>query len=214
MKFGHSANKRIIGSVLLAACVIAGYCPVVVAESKAESEVRQAKDLIQQKKYDESIPLLDSAIKDDAQLKSAYLLRGESKEHLKKYEQAIDDYSKYILLVPTDPEVYQRMSKVNADTGKTNTAVSYLSKALVMKPKDGQLYADRADLYDKLGEKNLASIDREVARKLGVKVVASSATAVSKSTKVVVKHNVARSAVAQHSAVHAKSAVTKASGSK
>jgi tetratricopeptide (TPR) repeat protein len=103
------------------------------------------------------------------------LLRGQAREGMKNLDGAIDDYNAYVLLAPEQIDVYLQLSKIYERSGKNNLALSYLSRAIVMRPKDGTIYFKRALIYDKLDRHEEAGIDRDVARKLGVTSVDSGA---------------------------------------
>jgi tetratricopeptide (TPR) repeat protein len=160
-----STIVTIIGSLFLSLTV----APAAISvESKADAELKHGQALLQQKKYTEAIDYFDRAVEHDNKLKLAYLLRGESKEGLKRYSDAVDDYNAYQLLEPNDSSIFMRLSHTYTTMGKYNVALSYMSKALLLKPKDGNMYIQRAAIYDKLGKADMASVDREVAHKLGV----------------------------------------------
>jgi tetratricopeptide (TPR) repeat protein len=182
-----SLIRFVFGAISLAVAI----APVGAAdvETKAEAEYKQAKVLFQQKKYTQSIEMLDHALEHDKKLKEAYLLRGDNNRELKNYDGAIDDYDAYVLLAPNNPDSFLELSQTYQKMGKNNLALSFLSKVIVMRPKDGTAYFKRAALYDKLDKPEMANIDREVARKLGVtSLTAPPASALSiKRTKVMAK---------------------------
>lgn len=170
-------------------------------ETEAEAELNQGKALFAKNKYSEAIPHFDKALSCDHKLKAAYLLRGESKERLKKVEAAIDDYNEYAELAPNDPDIFNRLSRTYQVTGKNNLALSYLSKLIVMNPRDGKLYARRCALYETLGQKELAKQDRYVAQQLGAPVPQPGAKKVASAApnkNKVVHHHVSRSKQTTH----------------
>jgi tetratricopeptide (TPR) repeat protein len=173
----------------------------VDVESKADAEFKEAKALFEQKKYAQSVELLDKVLEHDRKLKQAYLLRGQGKERLKNLDGAIDDYNAYVLLAPEEVDVYLQLSKIYERSGKNNLALSYLSRAIVMRPKDGNIYFKRAAIYDKLDRHEEAGIDRDVAKKLGVTAVDSPAKKPISSAKNAAKKVVPRRHINPHNAV-------------
>jgi tetratricopeptide (TPR) repeat protein len=143
----------------------------------AESELKQGQAQLAKRNYQKAVDCFDSAIRHDYKLKKVLLYRGEAKLNLKDFSGAADDYTEYSQFDAKDPDVQLRLSKLYELQNKPNMALSYMSKVLVMRPKDGTIYARRALLYDKLGQKENADIDRDVARKLGVKSMAVAASA-------------------------------------
>ena len=55
------------------------------------------------------------------------------------------------------------------ETGEFGRSVADLTKAISLEPKNGQLYADRGRVYEKVGQQSKATRDYEKAKTLGYK---------------------------------------------
>ncbi|HEY9719752.1 MAG TPA: tetratricopeptide repeat protein [Trichormus sp.] len=148
---------------------MADAAPVGAVPASNESPaaaVERGKRLLQSKQYAQAVGAFTDALRKNDSLKQAYLLRGDCEQQLKKYADAASDYGQYSLLSPNDIGGYLRLSKVYGCLGKSNIALSYLSKAVVLDPRDASIYSARAALYDKLGQHAMAVDDRTVAAAL------------------------------------------------
>lgn len=78
----------------------------------------------------------------------------------------IADCNKSILLEQTDWRPYYHRGNIYFNQNKISLALEDYSKAIYLKPDIVELYRLRADCYDKLGQKEAARLDREMAKSL------------------------------------------------
>jgi len=77
----------------------------------------------------------------------------------KRYDGAIESYSKVITLNPQCAEAYNNRGVACADKGDLGRAISDYDKALVLDPQDAMAYSNRAAAYNDKGEYDRAISD-------------------------------------------------------
>ena len=81
-----------------------------------------------------------------------YTNRGNKLFHLKRYEEAIGDFSRAINAYPPSDELtYVSRAKAYYFTGKYKEAIQDFDRAIAFKPDSKRLYYDRALAHRELG---------------------------------------------------------------
>ncbi|HEX4129537.1 MAG TPA: tetratricopeptide repeat protein [Pirellulales bacterium] len=123
-------------------------------ESRKRDEVKtltdEATKLFDAQKFDESIKVVNRAIKLAPQEASLFLLRGTCYLRNEDYSRAIDDLSQSILLDPRDPRAFSRRAAARIEQGDNQAAISDLTAAINIDP-DARDYTSRADAYIAIG---------------------------------------------------------------
>jgi tetratricopeptide (TPR) repeat protein len=89
-----------------------------------------------------------------------YVNRGNKLFKLKRYDEAIADYSRVIAVFPQKDElVYSSRAKALYRTGRYREALPDFDHAVTLKPDSKRLYYDRALTYRALGDFKLAEED-------------------------------------------------------
>ena len=96
----------------------------------------------------------------------ARVYRALCRRHLHRWQDAFADLKRAQELAPDDPEV-QRVSKLFEQMGKSLTEVRELDAALAVSPNDPGLLADRALIFLRSEDYELALEDSEQAARLG-----------------------------------------------
>jgi tetratricopeptide (TPR) repeat protein len=89
-----------------------------------------ALKLIDNKKYDESIKILDEAIKTDDKSASLFNARGRAYFGKKMYEKALEDFKKASSLNPNEPEAYVNIGNFHLVMWDIDNAKKEFEKAL------------------------------------------------------------------------------------
>lgn len=97
---------------------------------------------------------------------SARINRALCRRHLHRWHDAFEDLEKARTLAADDPEV-QRGAKLLEATGKFLAEIRELDSALAVSPNDAGLLADRALLFLRADDPELALEDAEAAGKIG-----------------------------------------------
>jgi tetratricopeptide (TPR) repeat protein len=96
----------------------------------------------------------------------ARINRALCRRRLHRWHDAFEDLEKARALAPDDPEV-QRGAKLLERTGKLLTEIRELDSAIAISPSDAGLLADRALLFLRADDLELALEDAEAAGKIG-----------------------------------------------
>ncbi|MFZ5523797.1 MAG: tetratricopeptide repeat protein [Pseudomonadota bacterium] len=96
-----------------------------------------------------------------------YINRGNKLFQLKRYDGAIDDFSKAISIYPGDELVYGSRAKAYYFRGEYQRALSDYELAIAMNPNSKRLYYDRALVYRALGDFAAAQEDLKRSCALG-----------------------------------------------
>jgi tetratricopeptide (TPR) repeat protein len=91
-----------------------------------------------------------------------YTNRGNKLFQLRRYDEAIADFSKAIAVFPSDELVYGSRGKAYYFLGKYQEAVLDFNHAIALKPDSRRLYYDRALAYRALG--NFAAAQDDVRK--------------------------------------------------
>lgn len=134
------------------------------AEERYNSGVRRFKS----KDYHSAINEYTEAIKLNPSYGMAYGGRGTTHSELGQYEQAIDDFEKYIQLAPDSYlfDAYQRRGSAYANLGKYHQAIQDFNESVRLNPKSAIVYEERGIVYSNLGEHRIAIQEFETAIEL------------------------------------------------
>lgn len=124
-------RAAILEKLQMYARALADYRTIQKHAPGGDAALREAICLEKLSKYEESIACLDKLLKDSPEDDAAYEVRGTARAKLGRLQEAAQDYSKAIKLMPT---------------------VS--------------LYRLRANIYEKMGRKDLATKDRKEAERI------------------------------------------------
>ncbi|MFZ2541861.1 MAG: tetratricopeptide repeat protein, partial [Gallionella sp.] len=81
-----------------------------------------------------------------------YTSRGNKLFNLKRYKEAIADFSKAIAVYPGDDLIYGSRAKAYYFTGQYQQALRDFERAIALNPNSKRLYYDRALTYRALGD--------------------------------------------------------------
>ena len=96
-----------------------------------------------------------------------YTNRGNKLFQLKRYDEAIADYSKAISVYPNDDLVYSSRAKAYYFQGEYQLALRDYERAIAMNPNSKRLYYDRALTYRAIGDVAAAQEDFRRSCELG-----------------------------------------------
>ena len=105
----------------------------------------------------------------DPQCAVAYSSRGFAELHLGQNHQALQDYNEAIRLAPVAEDLFYSLYNrggVYSDLGQHRRGIQDFNEAIRLKPGQHWLYDGRAMIYDRLGDEQKASADREKACQL------------------------------------------------
>jgi DNA-binding helix-hairpin-helix protein with protein kinase domain/Flp pilus assembly protein TadD len=138
-----------------------------------------AKVLHEQKKYDESLKVLEKSLTIYSENEEAKLLIGANYLKMKRYDEAKDLYLKILTQTPKSFEAYFNLGLINKELGNYGLAESDLQEAVKLKPDDSDaLYEYGIALYKngKVSEAEkeyykLYKLNAEKAEKLRKKII-------------------------------------------
>jgi tetratricopeptide (TPR) repeat protein len=97
---------------------------------------------------DKYIGLVNNENKNNDNLAHIWALRGEGKNYLGNYQNAIRDLQNAISLNADDAGAYKELGNSYRNLGDYNNAIKYYSKAIELKPDYSQAYGGRGICYD------------------------------------------------------------------
>lgn len=77
-----------------------------------------------------------------------YLDRGNHFQNINKYREAIDDYNKYIAVVPDNYSAYQNRGTAHERMKNYDSAIMDYTKVIELKPQDTIAFFNRGVVYD------------------------------------------------------------------
>ncbi len=98
---------------------------------------------------------------------NAYYFRGNAYSDLKKYEEALADYTEAIELDPKYVNAYDFRGNAYKAVGKNEEAIADYTKAIELAPKDAINYSARGRAYKAVGKNEEAEADSAMAKALG-----------------------------------------------
>ncbi|MBW1726356.1 MAG: tetratricopeptide repeat protein [Deltaproteobacteria bacterium] len=100
--------------------------------------------------------------------KEAYIKQGVANVKLKKYNQAIEDFSRAIKLDPNNAEYYYKRGVTYGNLNQHQKAIEDFNEAIRLNPKYAEAYSNRGFVYMmKLDDKKKACSDWKRACELG-----------------------------------------------
>jgi Flp pilus assembly protein TadD len=130
-------------------------------ESVEHYLLRTGRQRLDQKRYQEAIKLFTTVIEANPQSEDAYYFRGLAFAELSRNQAAIADFTEVIRLDAGDTHAYSQRGNLLERLGRYTEALSDFTKAIELnKPDKGILLQERANLYDKMREKEKAARDR------------------------------------------------------
>ena len=138
--------------------------PSPTEESIKHYLLRAGHQHLDRKRYREAIKLFTAVIEADPQSEDAYYFRGLAFTELSRNQAAIADFTEVIRLDPADTHAYSQRGNLLERVGRYTEALSDFTRAIELnKPDKGILLQERANLYEKMGEKERAARDRSDA---------------------------------------------------
>jgi len=154
--------------MILASCVsIILTVPAVVADSKFDVQIEKVRQLRRDRQFVKSIALLDQMLQEQPNNAIAYGDRGLDYLESAQYERAIRDLTMALKLDPTDIEPLGRRAFCYAQLHKYDDAIADYNRLIQLVPNDGMWYLDRAHAYEKMGNSQMAKLDKQHAAERG-----------------------------------------------
>lgn len=129
--------------------LFAAFCLAILSLSSCnqnESTTKAARSALDSLKPEQALKLLEGKTFVD-QSAEALILRGTASFQLKKYGDAIADFSSAAQLEPENYKPYYNRSLAFMESGKVNDAMIDLSKAIKLNPNEKDLYLNRGNLF-------------------------------------------------------------------
>lgn len=114
--------------------------------------------------YEDAIDTYTALIQYDEKNAQAYYLRGSVYLNTKNEKKALADYKKAIKADSADYQLYEGIYENLLNNGYEEEAKEYLEKALDLKPKEAEDYAEQGHIYYLLGDYKQAktSLDKAI----------------------------------------------------
>ena len=154
---GQKFNRIQIASIAALAISIAGFVYLAFfifaakPEILAETTYRRAVELLQDKKYQKAIPLLDQTLASNPRNTNAYCDRARAYIELKQYDKALSDVTESIKLSTSNNSnsnsnktAFAIRANVYQKLGKYQRAIDDLTKSIKIDPQDAMAYNNRA----------------------------------------------------------------------
>lgn len=130
----------------------------------------RAKCFTMLKQYENALNDFNKAIRLNPEDKEAYCFRGSIwSSVLGNHKKALVDYNKCIQMDPENPDAYYFRCGCNFKLKYYDEAIKDCNKAIELIPTVAHYYLARAQVYDELGNNELAINDLKVAARLGDK---------------------------------------------
>jgi tetratricopeptide (TPR) repeat protein len=142
-------------------------------KTPADRHMDKAGAFLEQMKFQEAIVEFNNAIELDSKNELAYLGRADAHFRRAEYDQALADYTTALELKPANKGLESTLYRFRGLTflklGRDDDAIAELTKAIeVSENQYGVAYSERAVIFERRGQAELATLDRERAKKLGV----------------------------------------------
>ena len=132
----------------------------------AEAYLNRGTAFIEKNEMKNAIKDLKNAIKYDNKNPSAYFHLGRIHIRNGEREKAISEFKNAIKNGMNSPEVYFQLGNIYFSMKKIKIAIQEYTKAIKINPSFDKALNNRALAYEKLGNKSLASKDREKINKI------------------------------------------------
>jgi len=117
-----------------------------------EKYLTEAKNLMDQEKYEEAITLLNSAVDDHDNVSDFYNIRGVAFYQLKKYNEAISDFELSIQFDSSNYRPNYNMGNCFFEMQKYQNALIHYKKAIDLEPYSKDLYINLGNTYYELND--------------------------------------------------------------
>jgi tetratricopeptide (TPR) repeat protein len=127
-----------------------------------------ARQLMVEGKFEEAIPILNTAIKKNSSSHEAYNLRGAAYLELDKFEQAKQDLDKAIKLHKKDYRYFYNRAKAKKILKEYEAAIEDYNQAIALNENSSDMYLERGELFLNLkkGAEKMAYFNRAEAHYL------------------------------------------------
>jgi len=160
--------KKIICRIFVICLIIVGLQGTAFAKSgaKVNEYCKQAIELIENKKYDEAVDLLNKSIANNPNSNIAYANRAQAAKYLGKYAEAKADAEKAIELNPKNSLAYEVLGTTYLIEKKYSEAVNNFDKAILYDKKNKIALVNRGTAKSKQGDSAGAIADYTQAIKI------------------------------------------------
>jgi tetratricopeptide (TPR) repeat protein len=159
------ANKFTMKKLLFLFTLSLGIQFVVVAQQDS-NEIKQAKNLLQEKKYNEAIALLNKITTQAPQLLAPYYLKGLAYLQTNDTKQAIEAFNAALRKDPAHSGIYFYRALAKEAQGEDNEAMQDLETAILLRSDNPQYFYKLAKIQTKLKQYPEAKISYEQATRL------------------------------------------------
>ncbi|WP_338815509.1 tetratricopeptide repeat protein (plasmid) [Bernardetia sp. Wsw4-3y2] len=123
-----------------------------------------ARQLMLEGKFEEAIPILNTAIKKNSSSHEAYNLRGAAYLELDRFEKAKEDLDKAIKLHKKDYRYFYNRAKAKKVLKEYEAAVEDYNKAIALNEHVADMYLERGELFLTLhkGNESIKDLDKAV----------------------------------------------------
>lgn len=112
-------------------------------------------------KYSEAVSDFNEAIDRDPEIADAYYLRAQAYFQQSNHGRAIADLTILLNLQPKKVDAFVMRGLANFTLGRDKQSMSDLNKAIELDPNKANAYLQRAKIYDRQGDFDLAGKDRK-----------------------------------------------------
>lgn len=119
-----------------------------------------------QEAYPQAHMFFNMAVERDTKSPEYLSMRGMTSFRMKQYEAAIADINQAIALKPDTSYYYWNIAIAYWNTDRYPESAQAYSEYIRLKPDESAGYNDRADVYEAMGQNDLAAKDRATAKRL------------------------------------------------
>jgi tetratricopeptide (TPR) repeat protein len=131
-----------------------------------QSYLEQGRKQLEQKRFALAIRSLSAAIRRDTNLAEAYRLRGQAYEQIGALQKAVQDFTKYIELRPSDPKGYIERADARNFNLDHQAAIEDYNRAIKLAKSSAAGHIGRGLAYAGLGKYDQAIKDYQQALRL------------------------------------------------
>lgn len=123
-----------------------------------------ARQLMLEGKFEEAIPILNTAIKKNSSSHEAYNLRGAAYLELDRFEKAKEDLDKAIKLHKKDYRYFYNRAKAKKILKEYEAAIADYNEAILLNENSADMYLERGELFLTLnkGNESIKDLDKAV----------------------------------------------------
>ena len=127
---------------------------------KIEELLLSAKEALVKKNIEKSIGLFTEVLKIDPINFSAIFSRGTAYFLTNQYQDALVDFTRGISLKPDSSRLYCSRGNTYLALNQTDSAFNDLNQAIELDPQYPSAYFCRSEVFNRIGEKQLAEADQ------------------------------------------------------